>query len=54
MKTHDRTMHEALRQIPYGLYIVGVCGDGELSYAMLVRSADNHGHFESFLTPDND
>jgi len=24
MKAHNRMMHEALRQIPYGLYVVGV------------------------------
>jgi flavin reductase (DIM6/NTAB) family NADH-FMN oxidoreductase RutF len=34
MKTHarmtqDRTSHEALRQIPYGLYVVGVRGRGD-------------------------
>jgi flavin reductase (DIM6/NTAB) family NADH-FMN oxidoreductase RutF len=34
MKTHarmtlDRTTHEALRQIPYGLYVVGVRGRGD-------------------------
>lgn len=33
MKAHDRTMHETLRQIPYGLYIIGVRagGDGEMN-----------------------
>lgn len=29
MKAHDRTMHEALRQIPYGLYVLGVRGGGD-------------------------
>jgi flavin reductase (DIM6/NTAB) family NADH-FMN oxidoreductase RutF len=33
MKAHNRTMHETLRQIPYGLYIIGVRagGDGEMN-----------------------
>jgi flavin reductase (DIM6/NTAB) family NADH-FMN oxidoreductase RutF len=33
MKAHDQTMHEALRQIPYGLYVIGVRagGDGEMN-----------------------
>ena len=25
----DRTMHEALRQIPYGLYVIGFHSDGD-------------------------
>ncbi len=30
MKTHrNRMMHEILRQMPYGLYVVGVRGNGE-------------------------
>jgi flavin reductase (DIM6/NTAB) family NADH-FMN oxidoreductase RutF len=29
MKVTDQTTHEALRRIPYGLYIVGVHADGE-------------------------
>ncbi|MCI0351743.1 MAG: flavin reductase family protein [Acidobacteriales bacterium] len=30
MKTRrDRTVHEALRQIPYGLYVIGVRGKGD-------------------------
>jgi flavin reductase (DIM6/NTAB) family NADH-FMN oxidoreductase RutF len=32
MKTQrDRMVHEALRQMPYGLYVVGVRADGELN-----------------------
>jgi flavin reductase (DIM6/NTAB) family NADH-FMN oxidoreductase RutF len=34
MKTHrDRVMHEALRQVPYGLYVIGFRGklDGEMN-----------------------
>lgn len=29
MKAHDRMTHQALRQIPYGLYVVGVRGGGD-------------------------
>jgi flavin reductase (DIM6/NTAB) family NADH-FMN oxidoreductase RutF len=28
-KSRDQMMHEALRQIPYGLYVVGVGGNGD-------------------------
>jgi flavin reductase (DIM6/NTAB) family NADH-FMN oxidoreductase RutF len=32
MKAHrDRMMHETLRQMPYGLYVVGVRADGEMN-----------------------
>lgn len=32
MKTHrDRMMHEALRRIPYGLYVVGVRANGDMN-----------------------
>jgi flavin reductase (DIM6/NTAB) family NADH-FMN oxidoreductase RutF len=31
MKTHDRSTHEALRQIPYGLYILGVGNHGDVN-----------------------
>jgi flavin reductase (DIM6/NTAB) family NADH-FMN oxidoreductase RutF len=33
MKAHSRTIHEALRQIPYGLYVIGVRAgeDGEMN-----------------------
>jgi flavin reductase (DIM6/NTAB) family NADH-FMN oxidoreductase RutF len=32
MKTRrNRVMHEILRQLPYGLYVVGVRGNGDLN-----------------------
>ncbi len=39
MKTkRDRAVHEALRQIPYGLYIVGVRGNGDGAMNALAAS----------------
>jgi flavin reductase (DIM6/NTAB) family NADH-FMN oxidoreductase RutF len=31
MKAHARSTHEALRRIPYGVYIIGVRSDGEMN-----------------------
>jgi flavin reductase (DIM6/NTAB) family NADH-FMN oxidoreductase RutF len=31
MIIHDQTAHEALRQLPYGIYILGVAADGEMN-----------------------
>jgi flavin reductase (DIM6/NTAB) family NADH-FMN oxidoreductase RutF len=39
MKTkRDRMIHETLRSVPYGLYVIGVCGKGSQELSAIVAS----------------